>query len=141
VNEAEDIVSRKLVKYPNEYIAQLRVEDFHKNMTSFLGGLLTKLPHVQEYHIDLRNWNAMFGMPSLKKTLDTKVNSRQEFSLIRRSLGAASKSIGRSALEGGEEQTNGLKTIYTMWFLLIRINSNMTLIKLKMINQNYCFQP
>lgn len=70
-------------------------------MTSFLGGLLIKLPFVQEYHIDLRNWHSMFGMSNLKKTLDTKVNSKQEFSLIRRSLGLASKSIGRSLSEGG----------------------------------------
>lgn len=52
----------------------------------------------------------MFNMSSLKKQLDTKVNSKQEFSLVRKSLGLASKAIGR-ALEGEEI---GLKTIYTM---------------------------
>lgn len=64
----------------------LRVEEFHKNMTNFLSGLLQNLPHLQEYHIDFRNWNSMFGMANLKKNLDTKVNKKPEFSAIRRSL-------------------------------------------------------
>ncbi len=98
------------MKYPNEYIMQLKVEEFHKQMTTFLGGLLYKLPYIQEYHIDLRNWHPMFGMGNLKKQLDTKVNSKLEFSLIRRSLGLASKALGK--LAEGEEV--GLKTIYTM---------------------------
>lgn len=92
---------------------QLKVEEFHKQMTTFLGGVLYKLPYIQEYHIDLRNWHSMFGMANLKKQLDTKVNSKQEFSLIRRSLGLASKVAGKVAMEGEEV---GLKTIYTMWF-------------------------
>jgi hypothetical protein len=53
----------------------------------------------------------MFGMGNLKKQLDTKVNSKQEFSLIRRSLGLASKAVGKMPVEGEEV---GLKTIYTM---------------------------
>lgn len=89
---------------------QLRVEEFHKQMTTFLGGLLYKLPYIQEYHIDMRNWHSMFGMANLKKQLDTKVNSKQEFSLIRRSLGVASK-VAKAPVEGEEV---GLKTIYTM---------------------------
>jgi hypothetical protein len=56
---------------------QLRVDEFHKNMTVFLGGLLYKLPNIQEYHIDMRNWNGMFNMSGLKKQLDTRVNSKQ----------------------------------------------------------------
>jgi hypothetical protein len=95
MNEMEDIIGKKLIKYPNEYIMQLKVEEFHKQMTTFLGGLLYKLPYIQEYHIDMRNWHPMFGMSNLKKQLDTKVNSKQEFSLIRRSLGLASKALGR----------------------------------------------
>jgi hypothetical protein len=94
--ESEEVVSKKLVKYPNEFTMQLRVDEFHKNMTVFLGGLLYKLPQIQEYHIDMRNWNGMFNMSSLKKQLDTRVNSKQEFSLIRRSLGLASKAIGKA---------------------------------------------
>ncbi|CAM6005288.1 unnamed protein product [Sphagnum balticum] len=69
-------------------------------MIEFLGGLLYKLPYIQEYHIDFRNWHSSFNMSALKKTLDTKVNSKQEFSLIRRTLGLASKAIGR--VQGGE---------------------------------------
>lgn len=111
MDEAEELISKKLIKYPNEYIMQLRVEEFHKQMTTFLGGLLYKLPEIQEYHIDLRNWHSMFGMGNLKKQLDTKVNSKQEFSLIRRSLGLASKAVGKAPVEGEEV---GLKTIYTM---------------------------
>lgn len=110
MNDAEQIIS-KIIKYPNEYIMQLKVEEFHKQMTTFLGGVLYKLPYIQEYHIDMRNWHSMFGMANLKKQLDTKVNSKQEFSLIRRSLGLASKAIGKNAMEGEEV---GLKTIYTM---------------------------
>jgi hypothetical protein len=111
MEESEELISKKLVKYPNEYIMQLRVEEFHTQMTTFLGGLLYKLPYIQEYHIDMRNWHSMFGMANLKKQLDTKVNSKQEFSLIRRSLGLASKAIGKAPVEGEEA---GLKTIYTM---------------------------
>lgn len=44
----------------------------------------------------MRNWNGMFNMSGLKKQLDTRVNSKQEFSLIRRSLGLASKAIGKA---------------------------------------------
>lgn len=111
MNEAEETISKRLIKYPNEYIMQLKVEEFHKQMTTFLGGLLYKLPQIQEYHIDMRNWHSIFGMGNLKKQLDTKVNSKQEFSLIRRSLGLASKAIGKMPIEGEEV---GLKTIYTM---------------------------
>ena len=55
-------------------------------------------------------------MAALKKTLDTRVNSKQEFSLIRRSLGLASKAIGRAQQNQGGEEEVGLKTIYNMWF-------------------------
>jgi hypothetical protein len=53
-------------------------------------------------------------MAALKKTLDTRVNSKQEFSLIRRSLGLASKAIGRAQQNQGGEEEVGLKTIYNM---------------------------
>ena len=90
----------------------LKVEEFHKKMTEFLTNLLMRLPNINEYHIDFRNWHAKFGMGNLKKSLDTKVNAnaRAEFSLIRKSLGMGSKGIGK----GGEGEEQGLKTIYTM---------------------------
>jgi hypothetical protein len=45
--ESEEIISKRLIKYPNEYILQLKVEEFHKSMTAFLGGVLYKLPYIQ----------------------------------------------------------------------------------------------
>ena len=112
MKECEEIISKQAVKYPTEYIMQLKVEEFHKKMTEFLTGLLIQLKFINEYHIDFRNWHAKFGMANLKKSLDTKVNAnaRGEFSLIRKSLGMGSKGIGK----GGEDGDQGLKTIYTM---------------------------
>jgi hypothetical protein len=67
-----------------------------------------KLSVVQEYHIDLRNWNGMFSMGGLKKILDTKViSNKQEYSQLRMSL------IGnKNEVQGAGE--GGLKTVYTM---------------------------
>jgi hypothetical protein len=78
-------------------------------MLEFLSNLLIKLNLLEEYHIDLRNWNSTFSMSGLKKILDTKViSNKQEFSLIRRSL-INNKNQPQNA---GDEI--GLKTIYTM---------------------------
>jgi len=95
INEHEELISKKLIKYPNEYIMQLRVDEFHKKIIELLSGLLQKMPFVMEFHIDFRNWHATFNMGTLKKTLDTKVSSRQEFSLIRKSLNMMGKVGGR----------------------------------------------
>jgi hypothetical protein len=111
---AEEVVGKHYKKYPNEYITQLKVADFHKNMLNFLGGLLLRLPEVQEYHIDMRNWNSMFGMASLKKTLDTKKNAKQESSSIRNSLGMDKAMSRISMTEMDKAPAAGLKTIYTM---------------------------
>lgn len=103
----EEIVSQRLVKYPVEFITGRRVEEFHNKMTFFLINLLTKMSNIQEYHIDMRNWNGMFGMSGLKKILDTKVvSNKQEFSLIRRSFAPQNKMPAKE----GEE----LRTIYSM---------------------------
>ena len=112
MKQCQETISKQAVKYPSEYIAQLKVEEFHKKMTEFLTTLLVKMQNINEYHIDFRNWNAKFGMAALKKSLDTKVNAnaRGEFSLIRKSLVQVSKGIGKGADEGDQ----GLKTIYTM---------------------------
>lgn len=108
MKRTEEIVSQRLVKYPVEFIMGLRVEEFHSKMTAFLGNLLTKMTQLNEYHIDMRNWNGMLSMPGLKKILDTKViSNKQEFSLIRRSLVGGG---GKLPAKEGEE----LKTIYTM---------------------------
>ena len=85
----------------------LRVEEFHNKMAFFFGNLLVKMIHLQEYHIDLRSWNGIFSMASLKKTLDTKViSSKNEFSNLRKSV-----LPGNKAANPGEES---IKTIYTM---------------------------
>lgn len=66
------MVSQRLVKYPVEFVMGLRVEEFHAQMAKFVLNLLNKMTVVQDYHIDLRNWNGMFNMSGLKKLLDTK---------------------------------------------------------------------
>jgi hypothetical protein len=77
-------------------------------MVQFFGNLLVKLKVLNEYQIDFRNWNGIFSMSGLKKTLDTRViSNKQEFSLIRKSLIAGNKPV-----KEGEDQ--GLKTVYTM---------------------------
>ena len=78
MQRTEEIVSKRLVKYPVEYVQGLRVEQFHGRMTSFFGNLLVKMIQLQDYHIDMRNWNSIFSMPGLKKTLDTKVISNKQ---------------------------------------------------------------
>lgn len=74
----------------------LRVEEFHNKMTNFLIKLLEKMNQLQEYHIDMRNWNGMFSMGGLKKILDSKkVANKEEFSLIRKSLIGGNKPSGK----------------------------------------------
>ena len=77
MKKMEEIVSKRLVKYPVEYVQGLRVEEFHSRMTFFFGNLLVKMIQLQDYHIDMRNWHGCFSMPGLKKTLDTKVISNK----------------------------------------------------------------
>lgn len=75
-------------------------------MSKFFFNLLNKMSVVQEFHIDLRNWNGMFNMSGLKKILDTKeLKNKMEYSVIRKSLSP----YARMAKEGEE-----VKTIYTM---------------------------
>ena len=105
----EEIISQRLVKYPVEFVINLRVEEFHQKMVAFLSNLLVKLGNMQEYHIDLRNWHSTLSMGALKKILDSKViSNKQEFSQLRNSFITANK----QARENGEEV--GLKTIFTM---------------------------
>ena len=102
----EEIVSERLVKYPVEFVMGLRVEEYHARMTYFLSNLLVKMTQLLDYHIDMRNWNGLFRMPGLKKTLDTKViSNKQEFSLIRKSLMPG---------KGDKQGEEGVKTVYTM---------------------------
>lgn len=108
MKRCEGLISKRLVKYPNEFVMQLRVEEYHRKMVEFLSNLLVKLNVLQEYHIDMRGWNGMFSMGGLKKTLDTKViSNKQEFSLIR-------KSLITNKNQGAVSDEVGLKTIYTM---------------------------
>jgi hypothetical protein len=109
MERTEALVSQRLVKYPVEFVTNARVEEYHTRMTAFLSNLLVKLAILNEYHIDMRNWNGLFSMGGLKKILDTRViSNKQEYSLIRKSLIAANNKPGKEA----EDQ--GLKTIYTM---------------------------
>jgi len=78
LQRCEGILSERLVKYPVEFIQQARVEEFHSKMVNFLGNLLVKLNLLTEYYIDFRNWNSIFSMSALKKTLDTRVVSNKQ---------------------------------------------------------------
>jgi len=40
----EQKLSKKLVKYPKDFIIRLRVEEFHRKMSQFIGELLGRLP-------------------------------------------------------------------------------------------------
>jgi hypothetical protein len=52
------------------------------------------MPNIEDYQIDMRNWHPLFALGKLKQQLDTKVQSKEEFSMVKRSLALASQEIG-----------------------------------------------
>lgn len=46
-----------------------RVERFHRKIAKFIKEIKEKLSGLEEFELDLRNWNALFQMSEMKKML------------------------------------------------------------------------
>jgi hypothetical protein len=60
-----------------EYINQLRVDHFHKQIMSVIVGLIYRMPNIELFQIDMRNWHPIFNLATLKKQLDTTVSTKK----------------------------------------------------------------
>lgn len=69
-NHREKLIGDKYVKFPFDFVMAKRVESFHRLMREFVDALKQKLDKLEEFELDMRNWNGLFHMRDLKKELD-----------------------------------------------------------------------
>ena len=82
----EKNIRTKNLKFPFDYIMALRVETFHRLLANqFLSALKEKFdPEVEDFEMDMRNWNGSFKMGELKKMLDKEFAQEGAMRLIGR---------------------------------------------------------
>jgi hypothetical protein len=87
-----------------------RIQAFHRSIHSFVNEIVEKLGKLEEFELDMCNWNGNFQMGELKKML-TKGFSQGG---VKPTLNTASKILPKNLVPANDEETNKLKCKFIM---------------------------
>lgn len=80
-----------------------RVRAFHRLIIAFVGDVQRNLENLEEFELDMRNWNGLFQMGDLKKLLDKEFAQMGALKLIGSAFNVFSALINKAGVEKDED--------------------------------------